>query len=120
MACFDVLKVTFMSSVGSVCCCRGTPSYEGKRSAAYRVESMAEVVRSMSRLCYQYHEYETPENGETRDLNEWEVTKVQCASLSQAFSTPGGGKHRPKTGNVHDSSTLQLLSSVPRNSSTGP
>ena len=69
LACLHVLKVTFLSSVGSVCCCRGTPSYEGKRSAAYRVESMAEVVRGMSSLCDQHFEDDTPEIGVTRDLN---------------------------------------------------
>jgi len=69
LACSNVLKMTFLSSVRSVCCCRGTPFYEGKRSAAYRFESITEVVCSMSRLCYQYHEYDTSEIGVTRDLN---------------------------------------------------
>ena len=69
LACFDVLIVMFSSSVGSLCCCRGTPSYEGKGSAAYTFESMAEVVCSVNRLCYQCHEYDIFEIGVTRDLN---------------------------------------------------
>jgi len=45
---------------------------------------------------------------------------VQCASLSQAFSAPDGGKHRPKAGIIYDSSASQLRSSVPRQSCKGP